>query len=183
MLTLAMVGVELQRPLVPMIGITTAPSRSRNRVMEFARAADPTHIASWILWLDSDIEVHPDMAPVIARYIREAEQRGQGWSAAYRMSDGRSVLMDAEGDHLTDQEWRHLPDWSPLHWPILGLAYWRTPLDYTFRSSYLGEDILLKEDLGAGAQLHFARGIHVRHFKGVWLEGPRLTVRRGRGDA
>ncbi len=147
--------------------------RTRNLCMDIIRHNDPKPAdPCWVLWIDSDILVAPEMAPVIAEYINEAMVSHRPWLVNYNMADGRSTLMkdrtQYNARHYSTEELIALPDWAEVGMGGFGMAFLPMELGYQFKADISGEDIhyfLDHPDL----TVHVAKKIILRHRKAVWV--------------
>jgi hypothetical protein len=132
---------------------------------------------AWVLWVDDDI-LCTDGGPVAAA-IRRAWDDGVGWTAHYRMADGRSHMMAGRGEtvgeapNFTQDQVLALHDWAPVGMCGLGFCYLPLDLTYVWRADTLGEDV--RFFLDTQPDVRFAKGIEtngavgVRHLKSVLL--------------
>lgn len=135
------------------------------------RVQDPTPPPpQWVLWIDSDILIRPDMAPVLAGYMQRAMEEGDGFLTHYNMADGTTVLMKDRrlygARHYTRSELIALPDWAEVGMGGFGLAFLKMDLAYEFRATSAGEDIHFFLD-HPDLTVHVAKQIILQHRKVV----------------
>lgn len=126
---------------------------------------------AWVLWVDADLFL-ADCEPVKAAITR-AWETGEGFTAHYRMADGRSHLMRARGmdaavaSNYTQDEISALPNWHPIEQAGLGFAYLPMDLNYKFHADAAGEDVCFFVD--TRLCLALAKDIGLRHRKTAWI--------------
>lgn len=162
-------GHTLRVPVHFLVGEAGNIPRSRNLVMEQARARSFGSRTAWILWIDSDILIPRGGNVMVAEAIRWSWETKNAWAASYRMANGQSVLMrDHDGGHYTPEELASLPAWAPIAMSGLGCAFVQMDLDYVFHADVLGEDVHFFRD-HPNLDLHYARDVRVNHRKVVTL--------------
>ena len=173
LLELGVFSQLLRRPIHFVVGEGSNIPRARNSIVQRLQCTFPDRDAVWVLWLDSDIEIPPGVAPAISIAVTWAEAHDACVVANYRMNTGHNVLManrdPAEpAHHITDEEFQTMPNFAEVGMAGLSFAYLHQPLAYRFHADETGEDIHFWWD-HPEIRLHWAKDIHLGHRKTVVL--------------
>jgi hypothetical protein len=90
-----------------------------------------------ILWLDSDVMISTPPNE-LARYLKEAEEKGYNIASPYRRTDQYSSIGKAEGGLLKWDDLGKLEQYDKISWAGLGFYYGYTPFNYKF---YMSGDV------------------------------------------
>ena len=149
-------------------GILQARQSSLQQVANYFALTPRGFIIDSDVWLQSSTDV-------TINYIKRADEEHCSFVGAYLEPTGTLALQVKRGEKLTQEQYKSLPDWSPVAMAGLGFYYGDIPLDYTFKF-----DANIVTGGGLGEDFHFfndhpqyntklAKGIKLAHMKYVPL--------------
>ena len=124
--------------------------------------------------IDSDVWLQSTTDETI-KYIKRADDEHCSFVGGYLEPTGIVALQVKRGEQITQEQYKTIPDWSPVELAGLGFYYGDIPLDYTFKfdanivtGGGFGEDFNFFND-HPQFNTKLAKGIKLAHMKYVPL--------------
>lgn len=171
MVALGRIGLHLPVPSHVWWQQASNIPRCRNDLV-YGLRKDIKRDRAWCLWVDSDIFL-TDLRPVLAA-IERSFQTGEGFTAEYRMGDGRSHCMRAKSldpevaSNYSHEEIEAADPWMRIGQCGFGFLFLPMDLTYKFYADFAGEDVRYWLD-HPEQEVGLAKDILLRHVKTVWL--------------